>query len=517
VSAAAGDALAASLAALHAELELPEDFPPEVLAEAQAAARDVSVAPGGDLADLRDIEFLTIDPAGARDLDQALHLERTPTGGILHYAIADVPAYVRPGGAVDAEARSRGETLYAVDGHVPLHPVVLSEGAASLFADEDHLAFVWRFELDEGARPVSTTLQRAVVRSRRQWSYPDAQRAIDDGSAPDGLRALQWFGEQRAAREAERGGASLNSPEVEVVAVDGGYRLERRAIVPLEDWNAQVSLLTGMEAARIMLDGRVGILRTMPAAAEEDVTAFRAQTVALGKPWPEGMPYGEYLRGLHGDDPATLAVLDAATSLFRGAGYTAFDGDVPDETVQAAIAAPYAHTTAPLRRLVDRWSLVICEALANGRAVPEWARSSLHELPKIMGRCDQRAAQLAAATIDRVEAAVLTGQEGREFTGVVLGRRGDGARVQLTGPLVSVKVAGLEAPAGSTVRLRLERADIATGEIVLVAVDGASAPRVQRAKGGDRAKGGASAGDSSESGDISAAGAAADGPGGGRD
>ena len=468
MSAAAGDALAASLAALHAELELPGPFSADVVEEADAAARDVRAVPTADLPDLRDIEFLTIDPEGSRDLDQALHLQRTPTGGILHYAIADVPAFVQPTGAIDAAARSRGETYYAVDGRIPLHPPVLSEGAASLLAGEDRLAFVWRFELDERAVPQATSLRRAVVRSRRQWSYPEAQRAIDDGSGPETLSALRWFGQQRTERERERGGASLNTPEVEVEPTDGTYRLQRRRTLPVEDWNAHVSLLTGMEAARIMLAGRVGILRTMPEADPADVAAFRAQTAALGLPWPEEMGYGEYLRTLNGDDPATLAVQDAAGSLFRGAGYTAFDGEVPENTVQSAIAAPYAHTTAPLRRLVDRWSLVVCEALTGGREVPAWARASLPELPKIMGRADQLASRLDGATLDRVEAAVLTGHEHHVFTGVVLGHRGDGARVQLTGPLVSVKVPGLDAPAGTTVQLRLERADIATGEIELV-------------------------------------------------
>lgn len=468
VSAAAGDALAASLAALREELELPDGFPADALAEADAAAREVRTEPGGDVQDLRDIPFLTIDPDGARDLDQALHLERTPSGGILHYAIADVPAFVQPDGALDAQARSRGVTLYAVDGHIRLHPARLSEGAASLLEGQDRRAFVWRFELDERAVPQRTALSRAVIRSRKQWGYDQAQRALDDGSAPDPLQALPWFGQQRTKRERERGGASLNSPEVEVSPVDGTYRLERRRTLPIEDWNAHVSLLTGMAAARIMLDGGIGILRTMPEADADDIATFRTQTEVLGLPWPDGIGYGEYLRGLHGTDAATLAVQDAAASLFRGAGYTAFDGQPPADTVQSAIAAPYAHTTAPLRRLVDRWSLVICDALANGRDVPHWARESLPELPRLMGRASQRASRLENATIDRVEAAVLTGHEDEVFAGVVLGHRGDGARVQLTGPLVSVKVAGLDAAAGTTVRLRLRRADIATGEIDLV-------------------------------------------------
>ncbi|WP_344781203.1 RNB domain-containing ribonuclease [Microbacterium kribbense] len=472
VSAAAGDALAAALSALRQELDLPDGFDPAVMAEAEAAGRDVSITPAEDLADLRDIEFLTIDPDGSRDLDQALHLQRTPTGGILHYAIADVPAFVAPEGQVDAAARARGETLYAVDGTIPLHPRVLSEGAASLFPGQDRRAFVWRFELDERAEPVRVTLTRALMRSRRQWTYAEAQKAVDEKSGPESLTALPWFGAERAKREQERGGASLNSPEIEVEVTGGRYELTRRATLPIEDWNAQVSLLTGMAAAKIMLDAGVGILRTMPAADADDIATFRAQTMALGDPWPEGVGYGEYLRGLRGDDPKTLAIRAAATRLFRGAGYTAFDGAPPADTLQSAIAAPYAHTTAPLRRLVDRWSLVVCEAAANGREVPQWARESLPELPKIMGRSNGLAGRLDSASIDRVEAAVLHGHEGRRFAGVVLGRRNGGMRVQLSGPLVTVVVAGLQAESGSTVELQLQRADIATGEIVVVPAGG---------------------------------------------
>ncbi|RZI92994.1 MAG: RNB domain-containing ribonuclease [Microbacterium sp.] len=461
--------LAASLSALRRSLDVPEAFPAAVQAEAERVARDVAVSPGADLADLRDIEFLTIDPAGSTDLDQALHLERTAGGAVLHYAIADVPAYVIPGGALDDEARKRGQTLYAPDGRVPLHPAVISEGAASLLPDQDRRAFVWRFVLDDGARPVETTLTRAVVRSRRQWSYTDAQAAIDDGTAPPSLAAMPWFGAERTARERERGGASLNVPESRVISEGDGYRLERSEGVPLEDWNAHVSLMTGMAAAEIMVRGGIGILRTMPPAQPEDVADFRSQTIALGIPWRLDVPYGDYLRALDRSSPAR-AVKEYAAGLFRGAGYVAFDGDVPEEIVQAAIGAPYAHTTAPLRRLVDRWSLVICDALANRRDVPDWARAGLAELPELMSRSSQRASQLTAGALDRVEAAVLHGQEGQEFSATVLAMRGDGARVQLQRPPVDVKVAGLEAEPGAVVRLRLVQADVDQGTVAFAPV-----------------------------------------------
>jgi exoribonuclease R len=461
-----------SLAALRQSLDLPRDFPLAVLAEAEGAARSVSTEPAvADLADLRDLDFLTIDPAGSPDLDQAMHFERTASGAVLHYAIADVPAFVEPGATLDAEARLRGQTLYTPGARIPLHPPVLSENAASLLEGADRRAYVWRFTLDEGARPVHTTLTRAVIRSRHQWSYAEAQTALEKGSAPETLQVLAWFGPLRAQRESERGGASLNVPETTIVVEDGSYRLERNPPLPIEEWNAQVSLLTGMAAAEIMLAGGIGILRTMPAADPSDLAAFRAQTVALGVPWRDGVRYGDYLRTLEREDPAALAVRSAAASLFRGAGYVAFDGKPPSETIQAAIGAPYAHTTAPLRRLVDRWSLVLCEALSNGRPVPEWARQSLPEIPKLMGRSDARAGQLDASSISRVEAALLHGHEGSAFRAVVLSERGDGSRVQVTNPPLTARVTGISAPAGATVDVRLERADIATGVIEFAPVD----------------------------------------------
>ncbi|KZE88893.1 RNB domain-containing ribonuclease [Microbacterium sp. TNHR37B] len=338
--------LAESLAALRESLDLPRAFSAEVEAEALDARASTPTDPASTgLADLREIEFVTVDPPGSTDLDQAVHLSRTPTGGVLHYAIADVPAYVVPGGAVDVEARRRGQTLYAPDGRVPLHPRVLGEDAASLLPNRDRRAFVWRFELDDRAVPVRTELIRAVIRSRRQWDYESAQRAIDTGSAPEPLAAMPWFGQERASRERERGGASLSLPETRVVVEENGYRLERREGVALEDWNAQVSLLTGMAAAEIMLRGGVGILRTMPPATAEDLSEFRSRTVALGIPWLPEVSYGEYLQSLN-RSPAARAIKEYAGGLFRGAGYVAFRGETPEETIQAAIGAHHRAVAA---------------------------------------------------------------------------------------------------------------------------------------------------------------------------
>ncbi|MGF3055715.1 RNB domain-containing ribonuclease [Microbacterium sp. YY-01] len=455
---AAQSELAQALAELREPYETP--FSAEVLREAEQAS-----APAPEL-DLRDIPFVTLDPAGSMDLDQAFHLEEAARGYTVRYAIADVPGFVTAGSVLDHAARERGQTLYAADGSIPLHPLSLSEGKASLLPDADRPALVWTFQLDSDGALAATQLQRALIRSRAKLDYETEQDRLERGE-DSAAALLPRIGRLRIDREAARGGASLNLPDNEVVKGNGVYSIRRRRPLPIEDWNAQLSLLTGMAAAEMMLEAKIGVLRTMPQPDDEAFETFRRQTVALGNPWTEGR-YGRYLRELDRRDPSTLPILDAASALFRGAGYHAFDGDLPEETMQAAIGAPYAHATAPLRRLVDRWTLTICLAIAEDRAVPEWARESLAELPTLMQQSSSRSGQLNAATVDRVEAAVLAPLVGTVFTATVLrARNGDGeATIQIADPAVTARAPVPEgADPGTLVRLRLESATIASGRV----------------------------------------------------
>ena len=341
---------------MRAELGLSLDYPADALAEAEQVAAAPPDLPGRDETAL---PFFTVDPAGSMDLDQAMHLERDGDGHHLRYAIADVPGFVRLGGALDRVTRERGQTVYCPDVRVPLHPEVLSEGAASLLPDAVRPAFVWDLRLDGAGALTSAEVYRAMVRSVERLDYVAVQAAIDAGTDDDRFLMLREIGERRIAQERERGGASLPMPEQQVTARDGGgFTLEFRPPVPAEEWNAQVSLLTGMAAATMMLDAGVGVLRTMPAPTPEAVNRFRRAARALGTEWPEDLPYGEFVRGLDRTNPRHLALIHEATALFRGAGYTAFDGELPEQREHAAVAAPYAHVTAPLRRLVDRFGLV---------------------------------------------------------------------------------------------------------------------------------------------------------------
>src|SRR5262245_48482413 len=130
--------------ALRRELKLPTQFSPAAQREAdQAAARGPAAGAGPSRTDLTDVEFVTLDPPTSMDLDQAMCLRRRDGGGYrVRYAIADVSAFVAPDGALAADTWERGQTVYLPDGRVPLHPTVLSEGAASLLPGQPRPAVV---------------------------------------------------------------------------------------------------------------------------------------------------------------------------------------------------------------------------------------------------------------------------------------------------------------------------------------------------------------------------------------
>ncbi len=454
--------------AIRARLGVPDSFPPAVLAEAE------QVRPQPSDADLTDVPFITLDPAGSTDLDQAMYLAERPGGYHVDYAIADVPAFVVPDGAIAAEALRRGQTIYAPDRRTPLHPPVLSEGAASLLPDGDRPAFVWRFELDQQAAVTSFELVRATVRSRHRLDYATVQAALD-AQATDELgelaRLLKAIGEGRQALERGRGGASLPLPEQEVSSDADGFRLTLRAARPIEDWNAQLSLMTGMAAAELMLKAGFGVLRTLPPPDDGAMRKFRAQAQRLGVPWPDGESYGAFLSRMDGGRPQELALLHAAGALFRGAAYVPFDGTPPEQTGHAAVAAPYAHVTAPLRRLVDRFGLVAAHAAYQGRPAPDWLRAGLPLLPAAMAASDRLAGGVDRACVDAVELAVLDGRAGEQFEAVVVDADddGEGGHIQLLDPPVLSRCSGRLSP-GSTVRVRLEATDQAAGTMKFAAV-----------------------------------------------
>ena len=447
------------IAAIQEEQEVTPAFPDAV----EKAAADAAANPRLPELDRTDIELVTIDPEGAEDLDQAMHIERDGDGYVVHYAIADVAAFVSPGDAVDVEANRRGETLYGADSKIPLHPTVLSEGAASLLPDETRPALLWTIKVDDTGEGFDVEVQRALVRSRARLSYEAVQADVDAGRASELMGLLQEVGELRLAREAARGGVSLPLPEQELVEKDGHWELEFRRLTPVENWNAQISLLTGMAAASLMVYARVGILRTLPPADPRDVQRLHRTARALGLEWPAEQLYPDFIRTLDPSKPTHAAMIVACTRLLRGAGYVAFNGELPAQAQHAALASEYAHVTAPLRRLVDRYAGEICVALCAGTDVPDWVVSAMGDLPDTMIESGRRARQYENAVVDLCEAELLKDRVGETFTAVVVEvdeedpARGD---VTIQDPAIEAHVSGSsDLPLGEEVQVRLVQAD----------------------------------------------------------
>lgn len=441
------------------DLHVPEAFPPEVEAEATAAlARGPEPL---ERADHRDLPLLTIDPPGSRDLDQAFFAVRRDGGTRIHYAIADLAAFVRPESEVDREAWRRGQTLYMPDLRAPLHPAAISEGAASLLPEQDRPALLWTIDVDEAGEVAASRLERTLVRSRRALTYAEAQAALDgdDRGAMGGndpLVLLREVGRLREDLERRRGGVSLNLPTQQVTPAPGGYRFSFEAMLPVEGWNAQVSLLAGHCAASIMAEGGVGILRTLPPIGEGILGKLRRAAEALEIDWPEGASLGDVVSMQDGGTPESAAFLIQATHALRGAGYGVIEGTPP---VHGALALIYAHVTAPLRRLVDRYANEVTVALCADASPPGWAVDALPRLPETMAESDRRSDAVEAAVLNLAEAVVLAPQVGGMFEATVIDRGPDRATVQLRDPPVVAKLDAAGVRLGERIRVRLNRAD----------------------------------------------------------
>jgi exoribonuclease R len=449
-------------AALRTELGVPGDFASGVLGEAARAAESVELPDE----DATDIPFVTIDPVGSRDLDQALHIAREQDGYLVSYAIADVAAFVRPGGALDAETHRRGQTLYFPDARVPLHPPALSEGAASLLPDQVCPAVVWRIGLAADGSVRSTDVRRARVRSTAQLDYRGVQAALERGELPDAVAALPDVGLARLALGRARHAINLDLPEQSVEQDEtGGWTLALRVQLPVERYNAEISLLTGMCAASIMLDGGIGILRTVPPPDQGAVASLRRAARALGIAWPHGAQPGDVLDSVDRANPRHVAFIEHAVALLRGSGYTPFEGAAPDQPLHSGIGAAYAHVTAPLRRLVDRYGTETCLALHAGTAVPDWVRAELPELPAEMQRADHLAHEVDRAVVDATEAWLLRDRVGEVFSAVVIDADERAGTVVLDTPAVRGRCDGAGLTAGERIQVRLATADVASRQI----------------------------------------------------
>ncbi|MCB1030009.1 MAG: RNB domain-containing ribonuclease [Acidimicrobiales bacterium] len=443
--------------AIRADLDVPTQFPPEVTREAQHCASRTTF---DDHVDRTDLELVTIDPLGARDLDQAVAIESTTEGWRVHYAIVDVAAWVEPGGLVDDEARRRTQTFYAPDQRTPLYPPVLSESAASLLPGNPRPAVLWTIDVDASGDTTNVELQRAMVQSRAQLDYRSVQDGFTSGEVHRSIVALREIGPVLIANGLARGAIDLGLPEQEVVgSPEQGWSLQLRADLEVEKWNAQISLLTGRSAATMMVDRGLGILRTLPAPDPALITDLAAAAKRLGIEWPNGVQPGKVLAGLDTSEPPAAAFAETASGLLRGAGYTVVRGTATTDHGHGGVGAPYAHVTAPLRRLADRFATEICLSGSTNRPVPTWVDEALDTLPTLMAQGDRKAKKFDRAVVDGVESLILSHRVDEVFTATVVDSGEQFGEVVLNEPPVRARCDGEHLPLGQSIRVRCVEAD----------------------------------------------------------
>jgi ribonuclease R len=274
---------AVSMIAIHAN-DIPHVFPDAVMEEAQAAK---PVEAGGKREDWRKLPLVTIDPADAKDHDDAVHAEpdsdvRNPGGHILTVAIADVAHYVRPGSALDREALKRGNSVYFPDRVVPMLPERISNDLCSLREGEDRPALAVRMIFGADGRKKSHTFHRIIMRSAAKLSYNQAQAAIDgapdDKTGPllDPILKPLWdaYRCMLKGREA-RGPLELDLPERKIVLNKDGMvdkvivpvRLDAHRLIEECMIQANVAAAETLEHKRQMLVYRV---HDSPSLAKEE-------------------------------------------------------------------------------------------------------------------------------------------------------------------------------------------------------------------------------------------------------
>jgi len=449
--------MAAGLDRIRRDARVPESFPPAVL---EAAERAVQRPIGSAHADRTDVAFVTLDPASSIDLDQALWIE-PPIGDdadlILHYAIADVGWFVRPGDELDVEAFERGVTVYMPDRRATLYPSVLSEGAASLLPGVVRPAVVFTVRVAGDGAPALDGVQRALVRNQAKLAYD----SVSLDQLPAGFDELY---RRMEAAEQRRGAERVEFPEQVVErAEDGGYHLSIRPRLDSEQQNAAMSLATNLAVADLLYAARTGLFRVMPEIDERRIKRLRHSAQAFGLDWRREESLADFEHRLDRDDPRTSAFLMAIRRAAGGASFEPYrEGQRP---WHSAMAAMYAQATAPLRRLQDRYVIEAALAVANGAPVADEIDAALKRLPTAMAHGEQRANRVEREVLELAEAVALSGCEGHVFEAVVVDESDRGVDIQIAEPAVLARISARHVDPGDHVRVRLIAADTVAGQI----------------------------------------------------
>ncbi|WP_164156718.1 ribonuclease R family protein [Sandarakinorhabdus rubra] len=405
-----------SLIAIHAK-GLPHRFDESALAEADRMAHQ----PLGEREDLRALPFLTIDPADARDHDDAVWAAPDPDNEG-HFraivAIADVSFYVRPGSALDRAARSRGNSVYFPDRVVPMLPEVLSAHACSLIEGEDRAVLACHLHVDDEGKLLSWRFTRAAIRCVANIAYEEAQATMDAGNGAY-LPVLQplWtcWAALKKARDA-REPLALELPEKRVLLDEAGriagihVREHLAAHQLIEDYMiaANVAAAKALEKKKAPC-----IFRCHEAPSREKIVALRdyletlGQNVALGQVVRPAVFNRILSRAKGGEsyEEVSQQVLRTQTQAY----YT------PDNVGHFGLAlGSYAHFTSPIRRYADlvvHRSLVSAHRLGDGGLHAEEGKA-LGKTAEHISMTERRAMEAERDTIDRYVAAYLSTRVG---------------------------------------------------------------------------------------------------------
>ncbi len=429
---------------------IPHVFPEAALDEAKRAAK--LPLSHDHREDLRALPIVAIDPADARDHDDAIWAEPDGEGGYRALvAIADVSFYVRPGSEVDREARKRGNSVYFPDRVVPMLPEVLSADVCSLKEGEDRAAMACHLRISPEGHITKWRFTRALVRIAHNIAYEDAQAAIDGDSAPEHLQHLWGAWKLLAAARAARDPLELELPERQVRLDDEGKiaeiavreRLDAHRVV--EDFmiSANVAAAKALEAKTAPV-----VYRVHEAPGREKLIALKeymktfGHSLALGQVITPGL-FNRMLKDIV-DEAEKAQVMEAVLRSQTQAYYG------PDNMGHFGLAlGSYAHFTSPIRRysdllvhraLVDAYKLEQPEPkdLPAHSGLSDRDRDDLSKISEAISKTERRAMEAERDTIDRYVAAWLAARVGEVFetriTGVtsfgffatIVGLGGDG-------------------------------------------------------------------------------------------
>lgn len=405
-----------SLIAIHAK-GIPHVFDADTIAEAEASAGR-GLGPQGTLReDLRDLPFLTIDPADARDHDDAVWAGPDPEKAG-HFraivAIADVSWFVRPGGSLDREARARGNSVYFPDQVVPMLPERLSADVCSLVADEDRGVLACHLLIGPDGKVLKERFSRAVIRARVNISYEEAQATIDAGQGAHfaTLRPLWDCWEALHAARAKREPLAIEMPERRVILDAAGRidRIELRKTIPANQLIEDYMIAANVAAAKALEARKAACMyRDHEPPTREKLVNLKEWLETFDIPLALGQvikpsTFNRILARTKGEDHATQVmeqVLRSQTQAFYS----------PDNKGHFGLSlGSYAHFTSPIRRYADlivHRSLVSAYGLGEG-GIDDAGQAAMGRTADHVSMTERRAMEAERNTLDRYVAAYLS-------------------------------------------------------------------------------------------------------------